>query len=514
MSGIILPGRQPKPDSQEGGSGLILPSSASRKREEPKPAAPAEPSEPGAPAGAARRGRPLSAEDLLFPPSGAQVQCPQCGTPYVVPVFSIIDTGANPELMQALLGGQINVGVCPNCGATGALSAPLLVHVPDKQFLGVVIPNEARVSDMQRQKMIGDLTQTLMRKLPQDARKGYMLQPREFLDWNRLIEQLWEFNGVTAEMLRRQRAQTDLLQSLLMLADDRPALEIAIGRSGDLIDQSFFSLLDRLMMMTAAQGPDDMAERFGMLRDALLEMTPAGKEVAAQQDRILAVLQTIKPETTREELLQILLDVRDQPDGLAISHAVLAGLPTLFDYAFLMALAARLDASTDEEERGALVDIRETVLAVQDRMQQSRQAAMQQTQQLLQEVLSAEDAEATLRANVDILDELFLSLLANSIDNAERNNSKGAARRLKSIYDLSLKILQEGLPPDMQFMNELLTAYESKADLTRLIQDNHDRLTPDFVEMLRRVESESRDMGRSELADRIKSIRSQISLAM
>ncbi len=135
MSGLILPGGKsagsPPPDDAgkkaEGGSGLVLPSSAARKKTT-EPSAPAVPPT-GAPAaagqppaqGAPNGGRRLSAEDLLFPPQGAQVQCPQCGTPYVVPVFSIIDLGANPELKQPLLGGQINTAVCQSCGAGGMI---------------------------------------------------------------------------------------------------------------------------------------------------------------------------------------------------------------------------------------------------------------------------------------------------------------------------------------------------------------------------------------------------------
>ncbi|WP_204266666.1 hypothetical protein, partial [Escherichia coli] len=46
----------------------------------------------------------------------------------------------------------------------------------------------------------------------------------EYLDWNRFIEKLWEFQGVTPEMLRRQRDQVAAIQSLARLADDEGAL--------------------------------------------------------------------------------------------------------------------------------------------------------------------------------------------------------------------------------------------------------------------------------------------------
>ena len=95
------------------------------------------------------------------------IRCPNCGTPYQVALFSIIDLGVNPELKGPLLSGQINIASCPNCGVGGPLSAPLLVHEPVHNFLGVFAPLQAQNMDIQQQKAIGDLTQTLMRKLPQ-----------------------------------------------------------------------------------------------------------------------------------------------------------------------------------------------------------------------------------------------------------------------------------------------------------------------------------------------------------
>lgn len=536
MSGLILPGGRggstPPPEDPKnggkkpaGGSGLILPGSAGRKREQPAPppavesAAPAAP-DAGAPPRPAQPGRRLAAEDLAFPPQGAQVQCPSCGTPYVVPIFSIIDLGLNPELKQPLLGGQINFAQCPNCGVGGPLAAPLLVHIPEKSWLGVLIPAESRISDIQKQKLIGDMTQTLMRKLPQEQRKGYMLQPRQYADPTRFTEQLWEFEGVSPETLRRQRAQSELLQSLLGLADDRKALEIAVNRAKDLIDRQFFALLDRLMMMMNAQGAEQEAEHFLTLRTALMELTPAGKQVAAQQERIRAVLQQITPEMTRSGLLDLLVDLWAQPDdgatgpGRDVGAAVIMGVPSLFDYQFLLELSERLEATTDPARKQDLEQIRQLVTTAQEQVQQSRQMLVQQSQQLLQEILGAEDLDAALRDYAPYIDEMFLSLLANTIAQADRNKSTAAARRLRQIYDKALAILQEGLPPAMQLINRLLVAAETKADLNQALEENRAALTPEFVAALRDVEAEMRETGRAELADRVKSIRAQISLKM
>lgn len=530
MSGLILPGKGGQsgqggeggqgeargaggPESGQGGL-IELPSGFGRKREEPRPdsAAPAATPAPEAPAPApeaptARGG----AADFLFPPQAAQIQCPACGTPYVVPIFSIVDLGANPELKAALLGGQVNMAVCPNCGAGGPLSAPLLVHYPEKQFLGVVIPAEARINDVQRQRMIGDLTQTLMRKLPAEARKGYMLQPKQYTDWNRFMEQLWEFEGVTAEMLRRQRAQTELLQSLLTLADDPKALEIALGRSGDLVDRQFFTLLDRMLMMVSQQGTAQDAERFLHLRSRLLEMTPAGKEVAALQERVRALVGRITPGTSRADLLDLLLEAYGGPDGRDVAGAIVLGVAPAFDYQFLVELSDRLEKSEDDEESKRLEAIRELVLAVQEQQRASRQAMAQQAQQVLQEVLQAIDTDEALRQYADYLDETFLSLLAANIQKAEQNKSTGAARRFRQIYDAALRIMQEEMPPEVRLINELVAAPD-KAALNAVIDEHRAELTPELLDAFKQMEDQVRAEGRKELADRMKSVRGQIQL--
>lgn len=236
--------------------------------------------------------RPRGVPRLIALPTqkGAQIQCPNCRTPYVVPVFTIIDLGVNPELKGALLSSQINMASCPNCGMGGPLNVPLLVHEPNHQFLGIFVPPaQNNQANLQQQKAIGDLTQTLMRKLPTEAWKGYMLQPKQFMDWQHFMEEIWGFEGVTPEMLRRQRSQGELLQRLVSLANDRKALEMALERSRDLVDLDFFALLDRLVMSNN-QGQQAGVNALMQLRAQLMETTEVGKKLKAQQDQVRTIL--------------------------------------------------------------------------------------------------------------------------------------------------------------------------------------------------------------------------------
>jgi hypothetical protein len=405
------------------------------------------------------------------------------------------------------------VAVCPNCGVGGPLSAPLLVHEPAHQFLGVFAPMQGQNLDVQQQKAIGDLTQTLMRKLPQEARKGYMLQPKQFADWNRFTEQLWGFEGVTPEMLRRQRGQSELLQRLIGLVNDRKALELALQQRGgaDLIDRDFFTLLDRFIGLATAQRQN--AEPFLQLRNQLLEITEVGRQIKARQERVRAILQGLGANTTREQVLDAILQAWRGEDGRETATMLLMSVAPLLDYQFLMMVSQRLEATTDDAERQRLEELRQLILAIQEQQTQSQQAMVQEVQQILQEVLQAPNTAEALRQYADYIDESFLAVLAANIQAAQRNNSNAAARRLQQIYDQAMAIVQESLPEEMRLVNDLLNAPD-KAALNKLLQENRPRLNKEFVSSLKVLETDMRDAGREEVADRLKSLRGQIQLML
>lgn len=527
MSGIILPGQDKKPPAQGNtGSGIELPKGFSRRREQsapqeaakpqdaPPPAqTPTEPTASEAPETAPSAGTPGRPPiDLLFPPQGAQIQCPNCRTPYVVPVFTIIDLGVNPELKGALLSGQVNMAACPNCGMGGPLSAPLLVHEPNHQFLGVFVPPAQNPqAQMQQQKAIGDLTQTLMRKLPTEARRGYMLQPKQYSDWQHFMEQIWGFEGVTPEMLRRQRNQGELLQRLVSLANDRKALEIALERSRDLIDRDFFAMLDRFLVMTSNQGQQAGVNALMQLRAQLLETTEVGKQIKVQQDKVRAILANFNANTTREEVLDKVLAVWQEEESEDLINSLIGAIAPMIDYQFLLLLTQRLESATDATEREHLEQLRQLALNMQEQQKAAQQEMVQQMQQVLQDVLQAPDIAAKLREYADVIDESFLAMLAANIQAAQRNNATAAARRLQQVYEQALGMLREQMPEEMRLLNEMIAAPD-KATLTQLLKDNRAKFTKEFMASLQEVEGQLREAGRKEIADRLKSIRSQIAL--
>jgi hypothetical protein len=67
------------------------------------------------------------------------------------------------------------------------------------------------------------------------------------------------------------------------------------------------------------------------------------------------------------------------------------------------------------------------------------------------------------------------------------------------------------MPPELQLLNQLLTAPD-EATMRQLLKENREMITREFVDSLKPIESEMRENGRPELADRIKSLRAQMTL--
>lgn len=533
MSEIWTP-KGPAPKQPSGG--IELPKGFARKRteEEQKPAPVEEAAPPAAPeaappAGAppapqpapARRGQPGQRPEFLFPPQGVQVQCPSCGTPFTAAVFSIIDLGANPELREPMLGGQVNAAICQKCGAGGALSAPLMVHDPENEFLGVLVPQQAQLQDMQVQQVIGEMSKALMGRLPNEQRRGYMLNPKQFFDWESFLEKFWGFEGVTPEMLRTQREQSELVTSLVRLVPDAKAMQMVAERRMNLINRDFFTLLGQVVAALTQQGQQEAVESISQLRTHLLETTPAGAEVKAMEEVLRQAVGKLRPDMSREDFLDLLLEYwQTSEDGESIAVSLLSVARGLADYEFLLALTARIDAADDPEVRATLLSLREMVVELVQQSQQGQQgqsqnqeAMMQEVQAFLQEVLQSPDPEQVLQARKESVNEMFLAVLASNIEQAQQKNADFAVKRLRGVYDMAVGILQDQLPPDLRLLNQLVST-QDEGEVRRMLQANRNLLSKEFVEGLRGLEDRFRGEKNDQLAGRIKSIRLQAAMLL
>ena len=314
-------------------------------------------------------------------------------------------------------------------------------------------------------------------------------------------------------MLRRQRDQAAAIQSLARLADDPGALDIALERYKGLVDRQFFSLIERLMMLSGSQGDRESLVALQALRQALLEKTDAGREIKALQQRVQQVVSKIQPDATREDVLNILLEAWSEEGGEDVAPSVALSLAPMLDYQFLLLVAERLEHATDPTTREHLERLRELVMAVQEQQQAMQQDSAAQAQQVLQAVLESSDVEATLRENADLLDETFLGVLAANIQRAEQGKATAAAARMRKIYDMALNVMQTQMSPELKLVNDLINAPDQKAQ-RKLLEENRTMLSREFIEALRQLEEDFRQRQGADIADRLKSIRAQASLML
>jgi hypothetical protein len=367
---------------------------------------------------------------------------------------------------------------------------------------------------MQLQKVIGDMSQALIGRLPSDQRLGYMFQPQQFFEWDSLIEKLWGFEGVTPEMLRRRREQSELIGSLVRLGSDEGAMQMVVERNMVLIDSGFFVLLGQVINAVAAEGQAEQHEALMNLRRSLMDTTDAGKEMKALEARVQEAVGKLGPGTTREELLSLLLEYwMEGESGEAIATTVMNAAAGMTDYQFLLGLADRLEQTSDPEERLALIAIRERIVEMGEQRNQSQQAAMQQVQTVLQEILQAPDTDAALLENADQINDMFLALLASNIQQAQQSRAAFAVQRLRVIYEKAVAIVEERMPPELRLLNRLISAPD-EGTLRGLLQENRSELSQEFVDTLKSLEERFNGEGNSALASRVRSIRGQVALML
>ena len=121
-----------------------------------------------------------------------QINCPKCRQPMVADVQQLFDAGADPQAKQMLLTGAFNIAQCPHCGYQGNLSAPIVYHDPAKELLLTFFPPEMMLPREEQERIIGPLLTRVMNSLPQEQRKGYLLNPQSMFTMQGLIERILE----------------------------------------------------------------------------------------------------------------------------------------------------------------------------------------------------------------------------------------------------------------------------------------------------------------------------------
>jgi len=398
----------------------------------------------------------------MVQPLIARVTCPNCHQPFQTRIERILDVRAEPRAKSRLLGGLVNVAVCPQCHTRGALNLPFLYHDPIKELALVYLPMDADGGEVDRQQTIGKLTTEVMDNLPQEERKGYLFQPQVFLTVENLIKAVLEADGVTEEMLQEQQAKSDLLQRLIDASSDS-VMEAMIKENDAVIDASVLRLLNYNLQAVEATGQIESLQRLRAVQAKLLDHSSAGRKAKARAE----VVDLLREDPTREKLLQLLVD---SPDTETKEVLVSLGI-SLMDYVFFQSLSSLIEAATDEDEKTRLSELRKDILRIRDEIEAALRVERETRVALLRDLLLSRDPEALARQRLSEIDEMFFSVLAASLRDVRAAGDNEAVKGLVRVEQMTKRLIAESIPPEVRLLNQLLQATDP-GEIERLVREN------------------------------------------
>jgi len=439
-----------------------------------------------------------------------QITCPNCQTRYAADIFQLIDVGQQPELKQFVLSNQFNLAVCPQCGASGQIGTPLVYHDPAHDLFMTFVPPEMHLDAMQREQIIGRLVRQIVENTPPEKRRAYMFQPQSVLSMQTFMENILETEGITKEMIARQRKQSELLRKLANA--DKDVRDYLLKENMGLIDETFMAMLQSIMEAASQMNEGNQLVKLSNLRAKLMTETPAGRRMEKQQIAIHKFNQAAKKQggLSAELLLEHVLANRDD-DGV-VDAIVSAGQGAL-RYNFFSLFTEEIEK---EEKAGDLAaakqlsELRARLLKIYDQIQQQTRAVMTQAAETLETILQAPDRETAVYANFERFDDAFMYYLASRIAQADQQGQTELVQTLQHIHTLIVQEAEGQVPPEIQLLNAMLEA-ESDLERAQILEEHPELVTPEVMEVLGVVQQQVLQTGQDELNGRIETIKAMIS---
>jgi hypothetical protein len=405
-------------------------------------------------------------------------KCPRCRQPVAADVEQLFDLNADPKAKQRFLSGNFNLVHCQNCGYEGSLATPLVYHDADKELLLTYFPPELGMPVNEQEKMIGPMINQVLNRLPPEKRKAYLLRPQTMLTQQQMIERVLESDGITKDMLQAQQQRLNLLQRLFSTAPEGRAEIIAQEES--LIDESFFSMLSRLIETSMAQGDQQSGRALAELQKELLSKTKVGQTLAAQaaeaEEAVKELQEASKKGLTRESLLDMIVNASSEIRLTTLVSMARSGL----DYNFFQILSERIDAA-EGDEKEKLTELREKLLEMVQEIDQAMQKQTAQARQVLESLLKAKDIPAAIQENSDLINEVFIDALRSELQAATQKNDTDRLNKLQQVVETIQKM---SMPQaDIALVQELIGA-TSDEDRQKILEEHADQVTPELLQMM------------------------------
>jgi hypothetical protein len=416
-------------------------------------------------------------------PITTQTSCPNCNNLVQVTVDQLYDNALDSNAKSKLLSGQFNLIQCQNCNYSGNMASPIVYHDPEKELLMSFVPHEMNMSRDDQERIIGRLIKEVTDNLPQEERKGYLFNPQQAFTLQGLVEKILLEDGITKEMLDAQQKKVGLIQKLAEITDEE-ALEKLAVEEDETIDREFFGLLTQLIENTRSMGDQNTYQRLVLLEKQLLPITTIGKELQTQSAEVQTAIDELNElgeGLTREALLDLVVNA---PNEIRVSAYVNLARPGM-DYEFFQKLSEMID-NAEGDETARLSDLRAHILKAIDLIDEQTNVRMEQASKNLEILLDVEDIKAATLQNIGAIDNYFMHVLEQSLEKAKNENNYESLGKLQTILDTLQEAAQQlkntSGAEESEFIEKLLQTDE--ADQLKLLQDNEDKVTPKFVEII------------------------------
>lgn len=437
------------------------------------------------------------------------VTCPQCGTPYTAEVHQVVDSKHTPQLKQMLLNGQLNVAVCPKCGAGGQMATLMLFHDAEYELFMVHVPQELHLNQVQREQMIGQLTKQVMDDLPPEERRAYMFQPQIMMNWQTFMEKVLETEGVTPEMIARQKKQSELLQTLMRA--DKDVQDVLLKERVNEIDETFFAMLQQFVDMASQMQDNKQMVKLTNLRARLMTETAVGQRMEQQQMALHKLSREAKKQGGLTPAMLVNHIVANQAQPHVVDALVMAGQGAL-QYEFFSLFTAEIEKAEKAGDKAAvnrLTDLRTDLLKLYEGMQQQSKSIMQAAMTTLNTILAAPDKNQALAENAEQIDEAFMTVLVAKMHEADEKNDIAQFQALNEIHSLIYAQMERTLPPHVQLLNQLVRS-ESPEEQAQLLQENEQFVSDELIQLIDQVMEQAGERGQDDLNGRLQSVKSLI----
>jgi hypothetical protein len=432
------------------------------------------------------------------------VNCPNCRNTLTADVQQLFDVNQEPDSKQVLLSGNFNQINCPHCGFSGQIPLPIVYHDSEKELLLTFTPPEANLARDVQERALGSMINTVTNRLSAEQRKGYLLQPKVSLTMQGMLELILEADGITKEMIEGQQKRIRLIQELSLIEDEK-AFETKVKTEEDLIDAEFFAILQQLARVTQSGGDTEASVGFLELQSKLLPMTESGRKIQEQSREIESVikeLQELGEDITREDLLELVLS----SDSESRLRLLVSLARPAFDYQFLLLLSERIDRARGEG-RTRLVDLRTKIQEIIAEIDQQMEIHQNEVKKLLDEIVAAADVKEIMSKNLNLVDEFFIQEMRTR---REKARAEGELDLIEKYNQIEQVILEASSASQDVLLIEELLKHDDPAERHQILEQNADRITPEFISLLSNLVIQTQSEQDSDVKEKISELNREV----